>query len=87
MIKVNIKAENQQLECVLSILYLLNFKKSNTKVQILIHSGSKVNAMTLAYMPILGLYIQLTDVRAQKNDSFMISTYNMVLTNFQLENK
>lgn len=79
------RVKNQQLEHVLSIKYLLKFKKSHILVQTLIDSGTKVNAMTPAYVTVLGLYVCVTDVGAQNIDGFQLLTYGMIFTTFQLE--
>lgn len=63
----------------------MKFKKGPTKVQALINSSNNVNAKTLAYTAVLGLYICLINIGAQKMDESL--TYSMVLVNFQVENK
>ena len=53
----------EQLERVLSIQYLVQFKGHIT-IQALLDFGGKVNAMTLAYTAILGLRVYFNDVKA-----------------------
>lgn len=52
------------LERMPCIHYLVRFKKDQIKVNALIDSGSKVNAMTQSYVIKLGLKVQSTDVGA-----------------------
>lgn len=79
--------KDQQLECVLCIQYPVKFKKSSTKIQVLIDPGSKINAMTPVYVAILKLRVCLTNVGAQKIDRSTLLIYYMVLANFQAEDK
>ena len=65
----------------------MKFKKSHTKVQVLLNSSSEVNAITPAYAVKLGLYVRFINVKAQKINWFTLSTYSMVLANFQLKDK
>lgn len=51
-----------------NIYYPVYFEKNTAEVRVLIDLGSKVNAMALAYAKTLGLWIQKTNVRAQKID-------------------
>ena len=63
------------------------FKKGHTKVQALLNSGSKVNAITPAYAAILGLRVCSTKVGAQKIDGSMLSTHSMILANYQVKTR
>lgn len=58
------RVENQQLERVLYIQYLIKFKKEQIEVQALINFGSKVNAIIQAYTAVLGLLIYPFDMGA-----------------------
>ena len=49
--------------------------------------GSKVNAITPAYIAKLGLKVQKTDIGAQKIDGSTLDIFEMVLANFQIEDK
>ena len=49
--------------------------------------GSKINAITSAYAKQLGPSVQKTDVRAQKNDSSLLKTFEIVIADFQIEDK
>ena len=53
----------------------------------MIDSGSEVNAMTPAYTKQLGLWIQRTNVKAQKIDSSSLATYEIVIAAFQVKDK
>ena len=87
MIGVNIRVEDQQLECISSIQYLMKFKKDYTEVQALVNSSTKINAMTLAYTAKLELHVYPTDNGTQKIDRSILLTYGIVLANFQMKNK
>lgn len=63
VIKTGIQIKNQQLKCILCIWYLVKFKKGFIEVQILIHCGNEVNAMTSAYTSILKLRIYPIDIK------------------------
>lgn len=64
MIRVNMGVENQQLKYILSIQYLVKFKKDNIEVQALLDSVNKVNAINLAYVAKLRLYICFNNIKA-----------------------
>ena len=53
----------------------------------LLHLGSKVNAVHLAFTKELNLSIRSTDVVVQKIDNTMLDTYEMVVAAFLVENK
>lgn len=53
----------------------------------MINFGSKVNAITLAYALKLNLKVRSTDVGAQKIDDSTFKIFEIVLANFQIENK
>ena len=55
--------------------------------RVLLNSGSKVNAMSLAYVKKLGLKARKTNVGAQKIDGSALKTFGMVIADFQIENK
>ena len=50
-------------------------------------SDSKVNTMSLAYIKRLDLNTWKTNVRAQKIDGFVLETFEMVIADFQVEDK
>lgn len=85
--RANIGDEGWQLECVLYIQYLFKFMKDSSKIQALIDSSSKINAIILAYTTILALCVCPTNVGAQKIDEFILSHHGIVLANFQVEDK
>lgn len=62
--EVYIGIKDQQLERVLSIKYLIKFKKSHTKIKALIDSIGEINTMTLAYATIQKLRNWLTNIEA-----------------------
>ena len=53
----------------------------------MLDSGSKVNAMSPAYVQKLDLHIRKTNVGAQNIDASTIETFGMVIVNFQVEDK
>ena len=53
----------------------------------LLNSGSKVNAMTLAYLAHLGFTARVTNVVMQRIDKFSLAIYDMVIAAFQVVNK
>ena len=76
------------LDKVPCICYPVQFRKDKGKdVLALLDSGSKVNAMTLAYAAHLGLKVKVTDVGAQKIDGSSLTTYDMVIAAFQIVDK
>ena len=76
------------LERVPCVHYPLHFHKDKeNKLRTLINLGSKINAMTPAYVSKLGLRVRHTDVGAQKIDGSTLETFEIVLTNFQVEDK
>ena len=75
------------LERVPCIHYPFCFQKDTADIRALINLGSKVNAMTPAYASKLGLKVQPTNVEAQKIDGSTYNTFEIVLANFQVENK
>ena len=81
------KEEYLFLERVPCIHYLLRFCKNTARVRALMDSGSKVNAMSLAYKSTLGLKVYHTDVKAQKIDGSTLKIFGMVLASFQMEDK
>ena len=50
-------------------------------------SGSKVNAMNLAYAKKLGLKTWKTNIEAQKIEGFTLETFGMVIADFQVKDK
>ena len=73
------------LNLVPCICYPIWFKKN--KIQALIDSGSKVNAMTSGYVLKLGLKVRPTNVGAQKIHASILEMFGMVLASFQVEDK
>ena len=53
----------------------------------MLDSGSKVNAMNLAYAKRLGFKTWKTNVRAQKIDGSTLKTFGIVIADFQVEDK
>lgn len=56
-------------------------------MQALINVDSKVNAMTPGYASKLGLKAHHINIGAQKIDGSTFETFQMILINFQIENK
>ena len=69
------------------IHYPVQFKKDTVEVQALIDSESEVNAMVSAYAKKMGLWVWKTDLGIQKNDGSTLETYNMVIADFQVQDK
>ena len=73
------------LDKVSCICYPVQFRKDKGKDALaLLDSGSKVNAMTLAYAAHLGLKVRVTNVGAPKMDGSSLATYGMVIAVFQV---
>ena len=53
----------------------------------MLNSGSEVNAKSLNFAWKLGLKVWKTNVGAQKIDSSALETFEMVIANFQVEDK
>ena len=79
------KENDVALELILYLYYLIWFKKND--IQAWIESSNKVNAMTLAYISKLGLWVYRTNDRAQKIDGSTLKIFEIVLTSFQVEEK
>ena len=62
-------------------------QEGQKQVRVLLDSGSKVNAMSPAYAEKLGLKTWKTSVRAQKIDGSALETFEMVIADFQIEDK
>lgn len=56
-------------------------------MQALIDSRVEINAMTPAYAVVLGLSVCLIDIETKRVDGSILSTYCMILVNFQLKDK
>ena len=83
----NKKTQEVILDRVPYIHYPVQFRKYKEVIRALIGSGSKVNAIALAYASKLGLWIQVTDVKAQKIDGSLLQTFQIIITGFQVEDK
>ena len=57
-------------------------QESQEQVRALLNSGSKVNTINPAFARKLGLYIQKTNVGAQKIDSSTLKIFGMVIADF-----
>lgn len=69
-------------ERILSILYLMHFKKDQINIQAFLDLGSKINAMTPVYMARLALKVQTIDVKVQKIYGFILKIFGIVLASF-----
>ena len=67
------------------IHYPVRFQEE--QVRALLNSGSKVNAMNPAFARKLGLHIRKINVGAQKIDGSVLETFEMVIADFQMEDK
>ena len=80
------------VEKVPCIYYPLQFQEDQGQegqewIRALLDSGSKVNAMSLAYAKRLGLKTRKSDVGAQKIDGSALETFGMVVADFQVKDK
>lgn len=71
--------------CVPYIYHLVQFKKNQAKVQILLNFSNKVNIITLIYVANLGFKVRLTDVGAYKINGSILKIFEMVLASFQIK--
>ena len=69
------------------IHYLLRLRKVTADVKSLVDLGSEFNTMTLAYSAKLGLQVRKTNIGAQKIDGSTLDTFEIVLADFQVEDK
>lgn len=76
-------ASSEVLQRVSCIWYLIQFQRN--EIQVLINSGSEINAMTPAYTAKLGLEPRPTNVSAQKIDDSVVETYGMAWASFLLQ--
>ena len=67
------------------IHYPVRFQEKQIKA--LLNSGSKINTMNFDYAWKLGLKIRRINVGAQKIDGSTLETFEMVITDFQVEDK
>ena len=82
--------EEVVLERVPCIHYPVRFQEDSEQqqqVRALLNSGSEVNAMSPAYAKKLGLKTRKTNVGAQKIDGSALETFEMVIADFQVEDK
>ena len=75
------------LERVPCIQYSIQFRKDKDNIQVLLDSGSKVNAINPEYAKKLGLRVRKTDMGAQIIDGSYLNTFGMVIAGFSLQNK
>lgn len=75
------------LEKVLYIYHLFCFQKDYYETKAFIDLSSKINVITPAYAAKLSFKVQKTDIEAQKIDSSIFDTFEMVLAKFQVEDK
>ena len=67
------------------IHYSIWFWENQEQVRALLDSGSKINTMISAFVRKLRLYIQKTNVKAQKIDGSALKTFEMVIADFHIE--
>ena len=76
------------LEKVPCIYYPVSFYKDKSKdVLALLDFESKINAMSPAYIPHLGLKVRVTDVGLQKIDGSSLAIYGMVIATLEVIDK
>ena len=88
----NNKGEEVVLKKVPCIYYPVWFQENQRhegqeQVRALLNSGSKVNAMSLAYAKRLGFKTWKTSVGVQKIDGSALEIFEMVIADFQVEDK
>ena len=69
------------------IYYPVQFQVSQEQIKALLNSGNEVNAMNPDYAWKLGLKIRRTNVGDQKINSSALETFEMVIADFQVEDK
>ena len=69
------------------IYYPVCFQEGQKQVRALLDSGSEVNAMSPVYAKRLGLKTCKTNIGAQKIDGSALETFEMVIADFQMEDK
>ena len=67
------------------IHYPVQFQEK--QIRALLNSGSKFNALSLAYAKRLGLKTRKTNIGAQKTDGSALEIFGMVIADFQVEDK
>ena len=67
------------------IYYLVEFQKE--QIRALLDSNNKINVINPNFAQKLGLYIQITNIRAYKIDGSTLETFEIVIANFQMDNK
>ena len=80
-------ASEKALIHVFCIHYSIWFQKNKGTIYTLIDFGSKVNAMLSVYAKKLGLQIWKTNIGAQKINRSTLFTFEMVIAEFQVQNK
>ena len=80
-------SEKIMLKRVSCIYYPVRFQEDQEQVRALFDSGSEVNPISLAYAKKLGLKTQKTNVGAQKIDGSALEIFEMVIADFQVEDK
>lgn len=75
------------LKCVPYIYYPIQFKKYQSKIQILINSNNEINIMTSIYTKKLNLQTRKTNVKVQKIDGFTLETFGIALTGFHVSHR
>ena len=78
--------DNKNKDVVLKIVsyihYPVQFQEGQEQIRAMFNSGSRVNAMSLVYTKRLGFKIWKTNVGAQKIDSSVLETFEMVIADF-----
>ncbi len=79
------EASIRPLQRVPCIQYLVQFQEDQPEINVLINSGSEVNAITPAFAAKLELRPRPTNVGAQKIDGSPLETHDMALARFSLQ--
>lgn len=76
------------LKRILYIHYLFRFcKNKKNKIQVLIDSGSEVNAIISTYVAKPGPKFCCINIKAEKINGSIFNIFGIILTSFQVENK
>lgn len=75
------------LKQVLYIYYLMQFKNNQVKIQALINSGNKINAITKFYTAKLSFKVQLTNISAQKINYYIFKMFEIIIASFEVKDK
>ena len=82
---VPVTNDDEKVVKVLCIYYSIRFQEKQIKA--LLNNDNKINAMSLGYTKKLGPKVWQINARAQKIDCFTLEIFEIVIANFQIEDK